>query len=219
MLKDLFFAARYATFYRLEMWAEGTRFLVKPKTSEEKAYLEQMNNALERLWRKPEKARQIALPKVAQFDDAVSEMILDIPKNLTTAVPTVLIGHDNCIVDYQHAGWMTRQAFRLASLAEKAGVALPYSTEGFILCYESKYFMALDWTRAQIYAQDKMDAEVKIRQTVVLAEMLMLMIDYRGAMSHTKPANADLWKFMQQAANGSFLSATEASRILEGFLI
>lgn len=218
MQKDLFFAARYVNFYQLEARTEETRLLVEPKTSEEKSCLEQMNEALERLWRYPEKAQRIALPKVAQFNNAVGEMILVVPKNLATAVPTVLIDYNNYIVDYQHAGWMTRQAFRLASLAEKAGVVLPYSTEEFILCYESKYFTALDWTRAQIYAQGKTDAEVKVQQTVALAEMLMSMVDYRGTMSDVKPANSDLWDFMRQVANGSFLSATEAKKILEGFL-
>ncbi len=218
MQKDLFFTARYVNFYQLEMQAEETQFLVKPKVSGEKAHLEQMNNALERLWRGPGGAQQIALPKVAQFNNAVGEMILAVPKDLATAIPSVLIDYNNYIVDYQHAGWMTRQAFRLANLAEKAGIVLPYSTEEFILCYESKYFMALDWTRAQIYAQAKIDAEVKIQQTVALAEMLMLIIDYRGAMSNVKPANSNLWNFMQRVANGGFLSVVEAKMVLEGFL-
>ena len=211
--KNLFLAGERAKFYQISNSPQETRFLVEPATAESKCFAEQMNGSLNLLhqhMRLQQYKTERFIPKVAEFDVKTGRLILAIPANLTSAAPTALIACSDMIVDCQDAIWITKQAFQLASLAHGAGIVLPFSIDNFLLCYKSKNFVLLDWTTTQVYKNGQIDETVAKEQVVDLANLLLSLVDYTGMVSGKVPDSCYLYEFINEAADGMFLSATEA---------
>ena len=220
MTENLFLAGKHANFYQVYYAPQETRFRIEPRTDADKSFVEQMNgalNLLEQHMRFRQYKPESFIPRVVNFDAKTGRLVITISASLTSAVPTVSIDYSNMIIDCQDATWITKQAFQLASLAHGAGIVLPFSTANFLVCYQSQSFMLLDWTMAQIY-KDRMDETVVKEQVIELAELLLIMVDYAGVVSGGKPKNCYLSEFMNKAANGAFVSTTEALKELSGVL-
>lgn len=221
MQENLFLAGEYVNFYQTSIASRKTIFRVEPKTVENKALTEQMNGVLGLLHQHMQLHQyeeEKFIPKVTNFNPVTGELELTISANLATAVPTVVIAYNEIVIDQRNAAWITRQAFQLASLANGAGIVLPFSPENFLVCYKSENFVLLDWTTAQLYKNSQTDATVAQQQVVDLANLLVDMVDYQGATSGGKMDNLGLWDFMQKAVGGAFLSVTEAEQALNHIL-
>lgn len=221
MQKKLFLAGRRANFYQTDITLRETRFRVEPKTAKEKGFMEQMNGTLGLLhqhMRLQQYKVPRFIPKVTDFDTTTGRLTLTIAANLATAIPTALIDYNNVVIDQRNATWITQQAFQLASLANGAGIVLPFSTENFLICYKSESFALFDWTMAQCYADNQTKAMVAQSQVVDLAGLLIAMVDYRGITSGGAVGDSRLWDFIQRAIGGMFPSATEAMQVLNTIL-
>jgi len=217
----LFLSGKYAKFYQISNSPKETRFLVEPETPEAKSFVEQMNGSLSLLhqhMRLQQYKTERFIPKVMEYDAETGSLILAISANLTSAVPTVMLDYNNIIIDIRHAAWITKQAFQLASLAHGAGIVLSFSTENFLVCYQSESFVLLDWTATQVYKKCRIDDAVAKEQVIDLANLLLSMVDYTGAISGKVPGNRCLIEFMNEAAGGAFLSATDATQRLNSIL-
>lgn len=224
MHEELFLSNEQVNFYRFydNSATQETRFLAKPKNTECMMFVEQMNGALN-LMHQHMKFRQYKeekfLPKVEEFNAQTGEIALTVPANLSSAVPTVVIEHNNIIIVRSNAAWITKQAFLLASLAYEAGIVLPISVENFLVCYKSETFVLLDWSMAQVVEIGRISTDVAQKQVVDLADLLMGLVDYRCPPHNATLCDSFLRKFILDASHGMFATASEAqqalSRILE----